>query len=138
MASESLPFLGFEWEGQFYRFEVLPFGLSTAPFLFTTVMGHSVRFLRSVGIDLIAYLDDLIFAHASAHGAVSSARRLVCILDRFGWIVHPTKCVGLSEAVQSFRALGTVADLATQMYSVPPETVDRILAGIASLTSGPL
>ena len=137
MAEESLPFLGFEWGGQFYRFEVLPFGLSTAPFLFTTVMGHSVRFLRSVGVDLIAYLDDLIFAHGTAHGAVSSARRMVHILGEFGWLVHPTKCVGLTEAVQSFKALGTIVDLATQMYSVPPDTVARILAGIESLMTGP-
>ena len=83
-------------EGSFYRFEVLPFGLSTAPFLFTTVMGHSVRFLRYVGVDLIAYLDDLIFAHPTARGAVSAANRLVGVLRDFGWVVHPTKCVGLS------------------------------------------
>ena len=137
MAEESLPFLGFEWEGSFYRFEVLPFGLSTAPFLFTTVMGHSVRFLRYVGVDLIAYLDDLIFAHPTARGAVSAANRLVGVLRDFGWVVHPTKCVGLSEAVQTFTALGTLVDLASQMYSVPPATMDRILSGVTGLMSGP-
>ena len=37
MHPDSLPYLGFEWEGQVYRFTVLPFGLSTAPRIFTTV-----------------------------------------------------------------------------------------------------
>ena len=36
MAPESTPYLGFEWEGTFYCFDVLPFGLSSAPWLFTT------------------------------------------------------------------------------------------------------
>jgi hypothetical protein len=46
MAPEAFPYLGFEWEGCFFCFEVLPFGLSSAPWLFTTVMGHSFKFLR--------------------------------------------------------------------------------------------
>jgi hypothetical protein len=29
------------------------------------------------------------------------------ILPRFGWLVHPTKCTGVSEALSSFSALGT-------------------------------
>ena len=37
MHPASLPYLGFEWEGQLYRYAVLPFGLSTAPRIFTTV-----------------------------------------------------------------------------------------------------
>jgi hypothetical protein len=137
MAPESTPFLGFEWEGTFYCFDVLPFGLSSAPWLFTQIMGHSVRTLRTGGISLIAYLDDLIFAHATAHGAVSSARRLVHTLRQFGWLVHPTKCVGVSEAAQTFVALGTLVDLATHTYAVPPATVDRILAGVTALLTGP-
>ena len=46
MAESAHPFLGFEWQGVFYCFEVLPFGLSSAPWLFTTIMSHSTRFIR--------------------------------------------------------------------------------------------
>lgn len=42
MAPEAHPYLGFEWDGNFYCFEVLPFGISSAPWIFTTVMGHSI------------------------------------------------------------------------------------------------
>lgn len=50
MAADASTYLGFEWHGCFYRFVVLPFGLSHAPWLFTKIMGHCARFLRSPGI----------------------------------------------------------------------------------------
>ena len=137
MAPEATEFLGFEWEGVFYSFEVLPFGLSSAPWLFTTVMGHCSRFLRSVGTDLISYLDDLIFAADSGHAALTSAQRMLAILGKFGWLIHPTKCVGTTVPAQLFVALGTLVDLATHTYSVPPATVDRLLSGITALITGP-
>jgi hypothetical protein len=50
MHESATPFLGFEWAGRFYKFVVLPFGLSHAPWLFTKMMGHCARFLRSPSI----------------------------------------------------------------------------------------
>ena len=137
MAPEAVAYLGFEWNGVFYRFNVLPFGLSSSPWLFTTVMGHCVKFIRFKGSDLMGYLDDLIFASESARGAVESAQRMIHILREFGWLIHPTKCVGTSDAAQAFVALGTLVDLATHTYAVPPATVDRILHGITTVLSGP-
>ena len=63
MHPDSTRYLGFEWEGRFFYFTVLPFGLSPAPWLFTKVMGHCVRFLRAPGISLglLSYLDDIVF-----------------------------------------------------------------------------
>ena len=137
MAPEAFPYLGFEWAGSFYCFEVLPFGLSSAPWLFTTVMGHCVRFLRFEGNDLIGFLDDLIFASGSARTAVESAQRMLRILRAFGWLIHPTKCVGTSTAESAFVALGTLVDLATQTYAVTPATLSRILHGVSTLLTGP-
>jgi hypothetical protein len=137
MAPEAFPYLGFEWDGSFYCFEVLPFGLSSAPWLFTTVMGHCVRFLRFEGNDLIGFLDDLIFASGSARTAVESAQRMLRILRAFGWLIHPTKCVGTSTAESAFVALGTLVDLAAQTYAVTPATLSRILHGVSTLLTGP-
>ncbi len=52
MRPDSTQYLEFEWEGQCYQFLVLLFGLSSAPWIFSTVMGHSVRFLRYAGVRL--------------------------------------------------------------------------------------
>jgi hypothetical protein len=132
MHPDSTAFLGFEWEGQCYQFLVLPFGLSTAPRVFSTVMGHTVRFLRSQGIRLISYLDDLIFAHPTACETLSAAQKTLHILHRFGWLVHPTKCQGVSVALQQFVALWTLVCLASHTFSVSAATV--VLAGTSSVS----
>jgi hypothetical protein len=137
MHPESTQFLGFEWDGQTYQFVVLPFGLSTAPFVFTTVMGHTIRFLRSQGVRLISFLDDLIFAHETARETLSAAIKMLHILPRFGWLVHPTKCQGVAEAIQRFVALGTMVCLASQTYSVAPSTMDRVERDGRALLSAP-
>ena len=45
-------FLGFQWEGELYVFRVLPFGLASAPWCFTTVMRIISIYLRFWGAGL--------------------------------------------------------------------------------------
>ena len=59
-------YLGFEWKGRYYHYTVLPFGISTAPYIFTKVMKTTVGYMRSLGYLFIQYLDDLPFAAPSA------------------------------------------------------------------------
>ena len=61
MTPDSYEYLGFEWEGQYYVFKVLPFGLATAPWAFSKVMREVCDVLRSHGIRLLNYLDDFLF-----------------------------------------------------------------------------
>ena len=137
MHESAQPYLGFEWGGTFYKFIVLPFGISTAPRIFSMVMGHCVRFLRYKGASLISWLDDLIFAHATGRGAVQMAQLIIRILENFGWLIHPTKCVGTSAAIQTFVALGTQINLAAQTYSVTADKLDSILSAAQALLTGP-
>ena len=55
-------YLGFSWEenGQvkYFVFSVLPFGLTSAPFLFTKLMREIVRYWRTLTFPVIIYLDD--------------------------------------------------------------------------------
>jgi hypothetical protein len=133
MADSAHPLLGFEWQGVFYCFKVLPFGLSSAPWLFTTIMSHSIRFICYTGEDVIAFLDDCIFGESTAHGTVTSAQRMLSVLREFGWLIHPTKCVGTTSAIQVFVALGMLVNLVAHTYAVPPATLTRILAGLTAL-----
>ena len=137
MHPDSIPFLGFEWEGAFYAFVVLPFGLSTAPRIFTLVLANCVRFLRHRGIRLMSFLDDLIFAHSHARGAVSAGQQIIEILGRFGWLIHPSKCTGTHVAIQAFTALGVWVDLAKQTFSIPADKLARIRAALRELRDGP-
>ena len=80
MLQDATPYLRFEWQGQFCRFLVLPSCdscLATAPRIFTVVMDHTVRFLRYVGFRVLNYLDDLIFAAATAREAPNIGQMLL-------------------------------------------------------------
>ena len=57
-------YLGFEWGGKYFVFTVLPFGLSTAPYVFTKLLRPLVRLWQGKGQRAILYLDDGICAVA--------------------------------------------------------------------------
>ena len=50
-------FLRFPWKGQLWQFKALPFGLSSAPWVFTKVTKPISSILRKLGIWLILYLE---------------------------------------------------------------------------------
>lgn len=54
-------YFGFSWSGKSYVFTSLPFGLSSAPFIFTKILRNLVRFWRERGIYIVLYLDDGFF-----------------------------------------------------------------------------
>lgn len=51
-------YLTFEWKGNFYRFLVLPFGLSSCPRIFTKVLKPIYAACRENGIRCCYYIDD--------------------------------------------------------------------------------
>ena len=59
---EHMQFLGCSWtfNGQcrYFKFTVLPFGLATAPFLFTKIQKALVKHSRRQGLRVFTYLDD--------------------------------------------------------------------------------
>lgn len=74
----AMPFLGFEWEGNFYTFCVLLFGLASAPWAFTRITRLLVRRWRQRGARCIGYIDDFLLAGPSASDTaalVDSVRR---------------------------------------------------------------
>ncbi|CAH2272506.1 Hypothetical predicted protein [Pelobates cultripes] len=60
MAEECHHLLQFQWEKATWRFRCLPFGLSSAPWCFTKLLKPVVALLRSRGIRMIIYLDDML------------------------------------------------------------------------------
>ena len=67
---DSWPYLGFSWSGlggcrQFYMFRILPFGLSTACYVFTKLLRPLIKHWRSKGKREVIYIDDGACASAS-------------------------------------------------------------------------
>ena len=57
MGPASWPYLGFQWQGTYYVFRVLPFGLASACYVFTKITHTLVQRWRGKGVRLIHYLD---------------------------------------------------------------------------------
>ncbi|XP_048251378.1 uncharacterized protein LOC125371666 [Haliotis rufescens] len=70
-------FLGFSWSvkgvQRFYCFTVLPFGLTSAPYIFTKCFRPLVRYWRKHSVDVVIYLDDG-FGFASSEALDASSK----------------------------------------------------------------
>ena len=58
MCKKQLTYFSFSWKGRFYCFNGLPFGLTSAPYIFTKCLRPIVKYWRTNGIDIVLYLDD--------------------------------------------------------------------------------
>ena len=132
MDSNSFQYLGFQWQGSFYVFKVLPVGLSIAPWCFSKIMRVVARHLRFQSLRLILYLDDFLFL--SKLNMFSHEQSLV--LDTF-------RAAGLSinaakshlQPVRRLTHLGFVIDLETGLFEVPHECWDTLQSLIKSALS---
>ena len=128
-------FLAFSVEGETFQFRALPFGLSTAPRVFTRVTRVVAAFLRRQGIQIFMYLDDwLIVAHdydtAKRHTDV-----VVQTASRLGWLVNREKSE--LEPSQHPTFLGTRLDFRDGRVRPTTERVLAVQAGANLLLERP-
>ena len=76
VANHHWKYLGFNWEGIDYVFTVLPFGLSTACYIFTKIVRPLVHYWRARGLCILVYLDDGLCA-VSGEQSAKEASKLV-------------------------------------------------------------
>jgi hypothetical protein len=128
-------FLGFEWEGQFYEFCVLPFGLNIACYVFTKLVKPLAARWRKVGIRVLQYIDDWIFFVAP--GAHAEAVRLVLNdCERAGWIVNRLKCTGLASPERRIDWIGHTFDIGANELRLMHSHVEHIREmGLALIAS---
>ena len=73
------------------EFGCLPFGLATAPGVFTKLMKPVVAVLQQRGIRLIMYLDDILLMAESRDLAMFHAASTLNLLEGLGFIVNYKK-----------------------------------------------
>ena len=78
-------------ENKVYQFQVLPFGLNTAPQVFTR-LGHTVTgYLHRQGISVIPYQDDWLIHHPDRQVLLRHQAQLINTLDLVGFILNRKK-----------------------------------------------
>lgn len=122
-------FLGFEWEGKYYTFTQLPFGLAPACWAFTKLTRELQTFWRSEGHRTSGYIDDSIHANQDRNDLVVWRTRVVTDLEKAGFLISEKKCD--LEPTQQKRYLGALVDTDQGCLLVPE---DKRAALVNSIT----
>ena len=126
IAAHHRKYLGFEWEQQFYVFTVLPFGLASAPYVFTKLLRPMVRLWRSRGLKSLIYLDDGIVAVKGEECAIEASMWVKNSLERVGFVVNDAKSAWTPSHCVIW--LGFKIDLLEGCVSVPQEKLIALVA----------
>lgn len=129
VAQEDRRFLRFRWRGTLYEFQCLPFGLSSAPRVFTKLLRPVIALLRSQGIRCIIFLDDLLVMQQTQRALERIAQDILILLQVLGFRINWEK--SSLVPTQLIQYLGLMVD-STQMTVALPE--DR-LRGIVQACS---
>lgn len=116
--------LGFKSKGRVYQFQVLPFGLTSAPRMFTKLMTAAVKPLREEGIRLVFYLDDILIMGRTEEETRSSMGRTVDVLKSLGFTINEKKSI--TTPTQEMTFLGMALDSRSMKISVPKEKIRKL------------
>ena len=78
----------FEINGQRFSYNVLPFGLTSSPRIFTKILKTVISFLRSSGIKITSYLDDIFICGNSASKVSKDLQITIELLINLGFSIN--------------------------------------------------
>ena len=87
----SRKYLRFCYKSQVFQFTSLPFGLATAPQVFTMIVKEVKLMALSRGLRLHQYLDDWLIRSQSQEEAQVNTKAVVDLTQSFGWIINQKK-----------------------------------------------
>ncbi len=102
-------YLRFCFLGVVYQFRALPFGLSSAPWIFTKVMSEIRGMVHPLGILLLMYLDDWLVQTLNLKQGIQHSNFMVLLCQKLGLLINHQK----SELypTQRFQFIGALFDL---------------------------
>ncbi|CAI7926431.1 unnamed protein product [Closterium sp. NIES-54] len=116
-------FLGFQFDGRSYVFRSLPFGLATAPFVFTQLIKQLARRWRALGVRVIPYVDDILFLCRTAADVRTTGQMVVQDLSKAGLVINSKK--SHLQPTQQLRFLGVELDTQRGQFSIGREHRSR-------------
>lgn len=118
------PLLGIEWQGSVYCDLALPFGLRSAPKIFTAVADALAWAMICQGIgNVLHYLDDFFFCAATASAVAEALGIALPLCTSLGLPVAPQKVEGPSTTI---TFLGIQLDTVEQEIRLPRQKLIRL------------
>jgi ribonuclease HI len=128
-------YLRFQVMGKVYQFLALPFGLNTAPRLFTKVATQVKKLGMKQGIRVHQYIDDWLNRAPSREEALRTSHALLTLVEQLGWIVNREKSDLIPS--QNFEFLSYSYNLATGKVSPTEKRFQDILLTISPVLENP-
>lgn len=94
--------LRFQWKDIFYEFNVLPFGICTAPYVFTKLLKPVVQNLRLLSLSSVVYLDDFLCLGSSYESCLNNIKTTGSLLSSLGFIINTKKSQLIPSKVCKF------------------------------------
>ena len=114
----------FVWRGVHYQYKAMCFGLATAPLLWTKLMKPILAYVRSRGIQITAYLDDLLIMSSSREQAVRDTEFVRSLLNDLGLVINDEKSEFTPSRVREF--LGFTIDSHKLQLRLPSKKVSAL------------
>ncbi len=133
VATDHRKYLRFKHKEVLYQFNCLPFGLSSAPRIFTKLLRPVAAKLRSQGYRSVIYLDDFLLIGDTSHECQVNITETKALLTRLGWKINEAK--SSREPCPVIEFLGYIFNTVDRTISLPRRKVDIITRMIQSLYS---
>ena len=118
-------FLKFVWGGETYQFTCLPFGLSSAPRVFTKLLRPVLAHLRRHGIRMVIYLDDILIMNSDRAKLLEELSVTVTFLQRLGFLINVGKSI--FTPIQEIEYLGLLLNSVMLEFRLTPDKVKSII-----------
>lgn len=119
-------FLRFTWKENLYEFQVLCFGLASAPRVFTKVLKPVYAFFRKIGIKCIYYIDDSLTMNKDFNVCLNNSNLMTKKLDDLGFQVNLKKSVLIPTKRIIF--FGLIIDTSVFRIFLTDEKIDKIIS----------
>ena len=126
VAQNHRKYLGVSWNDVFYSFVVLPFGLLSAPYVFTKMMRPLVKLWRRKCLKVEVYLDDGICALQNENEAIVASNWVKETLAKVGWVYNLSKSIW--QPTHKLEWLGFDLDLKQGCIYVPTRKISMLKA----------
>lgn len=121
--SDYQQFLQFTWNDNLLQFTCLPFGLASAPWVFTKLLRSVVTKLRGKGIHLIIYLDDILIFNPCKARLLNHLGTVKSLLESLGFVINVEKSIQIPS--QKIEFLGLIIDTTSLHLSIPVSQTEK-------------
>eukprot|EP00961_Rhodomonas_salina_P054346 730158-Rhodomonas_salina.1 len=127
-------YLCFRWNRKVYCFTVLPFGIRSAPSIFTLIVKVMLwHWQEEFGVCVMGFINDMIRGAVTPELASTQSRLVVSHLLSLCWVMQQKKLVGIPVALPKIEGLGCLIDFPALHFKPTPEKVAAVKSLVGKL-----